>query len=195
MLPDSPKLKNEILKKLEAEVKQEVSGEYGLLDMFQTTFSHEGDEYTYSRVDGSVHAMQGKWHGSKVSLSVEDIATYDYSKAKRLLICAYRDVHNQMTKSVFEVVDEAVHETGNVIDAKGGCFTQEMFLEMLSKIQTNPDDPGGLCIVAHPDMAEKLAKVAQDWSQDEEFKAKWQTLNEQKRREWLDQEGHRKLVD
>ena len=195
MLPDFPSLKRDVLRQLEAEVEKEMHTRYGLLYQMKRVLMHEGDRMSLGRTDGTTKNIDILEITSKVELPSDEILKMDSSTAKRLVTEAYASIHDQQSRRLFEVMNEAVEESGNKVNAKGSELSQELFLEMLEKVECNPDDMSGFCLVVHPEMAGTLQRKQEEWLQDPAFVEKLTALEHRKRREWVDKESHRKLVD
>ena len=96
-------------------------------------------------------------------------------------------------------VDAAVEHTGNAVHAAGAPFSQDLYLEMLQKVQIQFDDDGRPSIPSlfHPDPAFQARMEARlsEWMQDPTFRDRIEAAITKQRQDWNDRESNRKLVD
>ena len=190
MLPDLPKLKDDLIKWLQDNATEEIKAADGFLASIPKVLRHEGSLSSYNTVDGDVHAFEPREASAVMSLPYDELPGLSLERAQKLVSDAHKEIHGAMAKHLLAVIEDAVEKSGNATSGHG--FTQELYLEALEKIAIDPTS-GGLCLVTHPDS--DYRRQYEEWLQDPTFVTKLRELAERKRREWLDQEGHRKLVD
>ena len=110
---------------------------------------------------------------------------------------AASEIARQTSRIGYEKIDEAISKGGTRVDAHGQPFSQEMYLEMIDKVEMDFDRNGRptQTIIAHPIMAKSMIARMEEWEQDEAFQKKYKELLQRKREAFLDRESDRKLVD
>ena len=104
------------------------------------------------------------------------------------------DLASQMSSGILDEVNQVTENTGNVVNTGGSDIAFDTILQALAKIEMDFDEEGRPqfpTLVASPETFDKLSKL----QQDEHLRRKLDRIIEQKRREWIDRESHRKLVD
>ena len=104
------------------------------------------------------------------------------------------DLASQMSSGILDEVNQVTEKTGNVVNIGGSDIALDTILQMLAKIEMDFDEEGRPqfpTLVTSSETFEKLSKL----QQDEHYRRKLDRIIEQKRREWIDRESHRKLVD
>ena len=157
----------------------------------------EGKRSDFQREDRQVKPLDVKRHQVKATFKTEDgkgmTREAFESKAREL----GEGLGKKMWEMMFQAVEEAVTETGNSLQIKGGEFTQEDFLRMLEMTQHGFDERGHPTnvLVASPTMVETLKKREAEWGQDEGFKAKVNKVRKRKKEEFDEREARRRLVE
>ena len=132
-------------------------------------------------------------------------ATFDTTGGKGMTLEVFEgkareigeDLGKQMWELLFNAVNEAVKETGNILQIRGGQFTKEDFIRMLEMSDQNFDEKGDPTnfMILHPNMAEKLKKLELEWNQDEVFKSRVTEVKNRKMEEFHEREARRRLVE
>lgn len=103
-----------------------------------------------------------------------------------------------MKRILFDDIDRVVSELGNVVQATGGVFSLDDYLEMIGKMRIDFDDEGQPIFplrIAHPQTATIIESKLQEWLRDAESRKRTECLIQAKKQEWYDRESNRKLVD
>lgn len=102
----------------------------------------------------------------------------------------------QISKALIEMMDETTKATGQVVDARGQLLTNDLIIEMLSKMsidfEHSPD--GDLAIVTAPSGVAALQTLDQQLKSDAEARKKYNAMMERKRDEFREREINRSLV-
>ena len=198
MLPDFAKAKARAERDLMRAVKQQVPIVAPLLNGVATFLQHEGRGRHITRTDDSTST--GKYQRSEFSFSLsrEELKQFDLSTVCQKLVDLARQIGEDQTKRMLEVVKEAADEVGNVVHADGE-LTQDTFLDIFRKVEMDFDPKTlnllpGFSFVMHPEMAARIIPQVQEWEKDPEFEAKYERIMATKREEWRDRETRRKLV-
>jgi hypothetical protein len=104
----------------------------------------------------------------------------------------------QYMGSLFRAVGEACAAGQTAIDAKGGKFSFDLFLEVLAKMQLEFDERGKWIpptLVMNPKMAAAVKEEALQWEKDPVYMDRLRRLLARKHEEWRERESRRKLVD
>lgn len=95
-------------------------------------------------------------------------------------------------------VSESVARTGNSVSAQGKEFSFEHLLAVYEKTDIDFDEEGkpDLPVMLLPESKkdEILEKICK-WENDRDCKRRLSELFDRKKKDWLDRESHRKLVD
>ena len=107
------------------------------------------------------------------------------------------ELARQTSKDGFKKIEEELSKVGNFVNAAGRPVSEEVFFEMLEKMDMTFDDDGNpnITFIVHPDMGEHLRRLSEKWGADAKFQERYKGLMRAKREAWLDRENNRKLVD
>jgi len=104
----------------------------------------------------------------------------------------------EMMRTLFQVLDTATKETGNVVNAGGKPISIDLFLDLLEKIQIDftPDgNPIWPSFHAGSEMHAQFQRLFPEWLKDPEFNSRMEKMVVRKRQEFYEREAHRRLVD
>lgn len=156
----------------------------------------EGKTSDFQREDRQVKPLEMKLHRVTAQHSVADgkgmsLSVFD-SKAKEV----GEAMGKQFFESVFQVINEAVKETGNEVKFKKGELKQEDVIRMLETVDQNFDDDGNPTgqMVAGSEFIAEFKKREVEWANDQEFQAKIKEVRMRKRLEFHEREACRRLV-
>jgi len=141
-----------------------------------------------------------KFHdiGSEFTVPKEEIIEEGPEALMKHIDKLAEDILGQQGRIMFQKMHEITSITGNIAGSPNTPFGPDLLLEALSKIAVEFDEngqPANLMVVMHPDLWNKIKDKVPEWEADPEFKKKYDAIIEKKKREWLDRENHRKLVD
>ena len=159
---------------------------------------HEGREAHHTRVDNTKSTTDYKLSEFSFTLTRDELKDPDPSIVFQKLFDLGRQIGQDQTKRMLEVINEAADEVGNVIHADGE-LTQDKFLDIFRTVAMDFDPETlellpGFSFVMHPEMARKIVPRVQEWEKDPEFNARYESVMATKREEWRDREARRKLV-
>lgn len=173
----------------------ESDGVLGNLPQPQTL--QEGDRHHLSREDGSEQDVVMKQSSVSMTFHIDELDTATTEEIIRKWDAAAKDMHGQMTKHLFEVVEQGCQEVGNVLDAKGRPFA-EVFLEMMEKMDMSFEPDGtrspGQSIVLHPSTFQRIRPELEAMEADPAIQRRVKEIENRKREEWRAREADRKLV-
>ena len=197
MLPDYPSMKRRIQKKFAEAIKKEIQKD-PLLSQIRIRQVHEGDVLTSSSVDGYSESVEYKLISAKLEIPQEEIIDKGpdafFSRMDKIAV----EMAKQQSQLLFEKIEKATERTRHIVDAKSKTLSPQLILEALEKIAIDFDDYGNPIfpsLVLHPDQYEKIKDEIPKWESDPEVRRKHKELIEKKRKEWIDRENSRKLVD
>jgi hypothetical protein len=192
MLPDYPVLKKKLNRKLELIVRDEVRKD-PLQAIIPQKIVHEGDRIAIKTIDGySTESSYGTFV-SDFQITSEEIIEKGpnamFSRSKEIA----KDISEKINKHTIGIFEKVTETTGNVVKSKTG-ITPESILEMFEKIEMSFDDAGKPIIpllVVAPQDYERIKKEVETPA----FREKQLAIILKKRKDWLDRESNRKLVD
>lgn len=199
MLPDFPKLKERLLRLAWIEHRGRVQADE-LIGAIRATPYFEGGGVASGDVEGHVEHSKAQLmafpYGIERSAMIErglDALRESLAEATALQIQA-------MHEMLLRKAGDAVARVGNQVDAGGQPFSAELYFEMLESVQIDFDELGrpdisGMRMVMHPDQAERVRVLMEQWQHDESFQQRYREMMLKKRDEWRDRESNRKLVD
>lgn len=198
MLPDFPKLKKQLRLLFRQRLRQSFGHQAPVISELRKHQSHEGDTFTIHRLDGSVSTTAYQKTEVQFTIQKKDLPRLTPQELIAKIDDAAGKMAEEASKHLFEELERAVAEVGNVVNAQGKPISSELLLQMLQKIQMDFDEEGrprGLTMVVGPKLAEALKLLIPQWESDPEFSRRHRALMEMKREEWRDRESRRKLVD
>lgn len=198
MLPDLPGFKKWLYKNiLTPAFEQSRLDNAPLLSRIKHFKQFEGKRLSYQTVEGSVRDQSYEKFSQDYQILPEEVVEGGFDHMIDKIKGVGADAASQMEQYSFKVIDETIHEAGNVVQGNG--FTKEGFLEMVSKVLIDFDEETGKpkmpSIYIHPNQAEEARKLIEECENDLEHRKKFDAIIEEKRKEWHDREAVRKLVD
>jgi hypothetical protein len=199
MLPDYPRTKAKLWKAYMKVVKRSHQHHLGFLDRIEGSFMHEGEADQLVREDGSVSEITPKLVRSTGFIPADspDIEKLDMNKIMKGLHEAGRGLAEAKAKMVFEAIEVATRNAGTQVGPNSD--PAEQIFEMIEKRQFDFDKDErpilGQFVVGGKEAAERIQGTMARIDSTPVLRRRMDLLIEQKRREFLDQEATRKLVD
>ena len=198
MLPDFPLVKKRYSKILNRYLWEQINTKDPFLRQIKHRVQHEGNKAIMKTYDGQNDNMKYECLISEFKINSDEIIQEGFLAFKKHIDKMVDNILEQKSKMMFKKLNEITAKTGNVIRGEGRPFTKESILEAMEKIAMEFDtngNPTNLSIVVSPVMWERLKDEIPKWESDSEFVAKREALLQKKRKEYLDSENNRKLVD
>jgi hypothetical protein len=198
MLPDYPRLKKVLNEQFVESIKKNVEND-PFLGQIQKQEVHEGNTLRITSVDGFSTTTNYPEIASKFEIGFDEIIK-DGPKA----FFSRKDVISKemiqgLTKQTLEYLDKVTEKTGNVVSAKEAIAkSSNPILELFEKIELSFDERGFPImpsIVGSPEDTEKIKGYLKELRTNPEIQEKFLQIIEKKRKQWLDRENSRKLVD
>ena len=197
MLPDFPLIKNHFQKRFLKVIKKGIRSD-PFLSQINVRFVHEGNILKTTTLDGYSDTTNFKEITSKFEIGFEEIIQKGpvamFERAKNII----EEMSKQQSKDFFDKMNQVTERTGNVVDGKCKPLSPQLILKSLEKIAIDFDDIGNPILptlVLHPQVFERMKKKLPEWKKDKEIDEKFKTIIQKKRKEWIDRESNRKLVD
>lgn len=197
MLPDFPKTKSEISKRLSLRLRQKTTQLSVLTSLARPIVQHEGTLHSYPQ-EGFGNVTDGFEHFQvPIKLTLDELKSLTGSKLAEKMDAMAEEMARKTSEHGYRVLDQVTAKAGNVLDASGQPFDKGHFLSMLEMVDMGftPEGKPDFTIVAHPDMVQALLSCWPEWEKDLEFMRRYESLLSMKREAWLDRESDRKLVD
>jgi hypothetical protein len=132
----------------------------------------------------------------ETKMPFDEIETVDarYILAKANEIGGQFEEH--FSKNLFRTLEEVTTRTGQTVNAGGKPLTNQVMMEMLSKVRINFERSphGDLTIVTAPGMVSTFKRLEQEMDENPEIKRLWNNLMDKKRDEFREREANRNLV-
>jgi hypothetical protein len=199
MLPDFPKLKERLLRLAWFEHRGRVQAD-DLIGAIRATPYFEGREFATGDVDGHVEHTDAEVVAFPYEIQRSAIIERGLDALRESLARATALQIQAMHEMLLHKAGQATARVGNQVDADGKPFSAERYFKMLETVHIDFDELGrpdisGTPMVMHPDQAEPVRALMEQWQQDESFQQRYREIMLKKRDEWRDRESNRKLVD
>ena len=197
VLPDFPRIKSKWSSALLKMVREWVS-QGAFVAEIKTTKDFEGDRLTTTDVAGTTEESTYQDLSAALEVNLEDLIHRGPIALTEALRKMGEELRSQQSKLIFERLNEITARTGNVVDAGGQDINHDLILKALGGMEIHfkeNGEPQLPSLVVSPSQYERLKEKMPKWEQDERYNRKFDELINRKRREWLDRESHRKLVD
>lgn len=199
MLPDFPKTKLLLSESFHRRIKNARAKELGILSSVEATQLHEGSKHLLHRNDGSSEEIEMKHleASAQVKHDVRELNPMGIEDVSEILDELGQKLAAEQMKLMFQRIDRAVHEVGNVGDPNKPFL--EQFFEMIEKQHLDYDDLGrpvnNHIYVGSQKAADKVAETLKSIENEPDLKKRYENLLTKKRQEWLDREAARNLVE
>jgi hypothetical protein len=199
MLPDFPRIKERLLRLVFMERQERIRADE-LVGAIRRVPYFEGQMFASGDVDGHVEHTESEVNAFPYEIDRAAIIERGVDAMRESLAKATAVEIQAMRQMLLRKVSESVQRVGNDISAEGRPFSADLYFKMLDTVQIDFDelerpDISGTRIVVHPDQAERVEKLMEEWQRDESFQQRYQEVMLKKRDEWRDRESNRKLVD
>lgn len=197
MLPDFPKIKRKWSNLFEQSIKEQIP--IGtILSKIRSVRHFEGDEMETGTTDHEIRQSDYQDVEVKFEINKNDVIEKGPKAFWDHLSNLVEDFRYQQSQMLLSRVSDAATRTGNIVDAQNEQFSFEHFLAVYEKTELEFDRKGrpNLLTVVMPDRHKEtiIAKFT-EWQNDKECMRKFNELIGRKKRDWLDRESNRKLVD
>jgi len=158
---------------------------------------HEGDIVSVKSGKGLPVESEVKEVGAGFMLRNEDIISKGMDAYYAKLDELSQSIKNQEEKIMLKAMEQAAERVQNVIDAKGE-FSFSTILDALEKMTVSFDskgNPSGHNIIVSPSVYAKMQAKLPEFEKNQEYKERYKEIMDRKRKEWLDRENSRRLVD
>jgi hypothetical protein len=199
MLPDFPKLKERLLRLAWFEHRGRIQADE-LIGAIRAVPYHEGRGFATGDVDGYVEHTEPEVRAFSYEIERDAIIDRGVDALRESLAKATALQLQAMHEMLLRKAGEATERVGNKVDAGGQPFSAELYFQMLETVQIDFDELGrpdisGRRMVMHPDQAERVRALMEQWEKDESFQQRYRDIMLKKREDWRDRESNRKLVD
>jgi hypothetical protein len=197
VLPDIPKTKAEISRQLRLRIRSVARSLNPFLRMGTTVIQHEGFTHSYEQLGTGIVEEQLKEHAIPIEIRFSEVPDLIGDKLTAKVDAIADELARRTSQDAYKKLDESTGKVGNWVDAGGRPLTQNIYLEMLEKMDMDFEEDGqpGFSLVMHPDLAEVVRVRMEEWEKDKDFQRRYDELIRVKREAWVDRESNRKLVD
>ncbi|MBS1551969.1 MAG: hypothetical protein JST15_07875 [Bacteroidetes bacterium] len=192
MLPNYQKTKDKLNKFY---IERMLGGKYDLPIQSKKLF--EGDKSVMIRENGEIDETEFKQIGATISVSYEEYENLTFPEIVERIDEKAKEMSLKKTEFMFDKINEAVSEIGNVVDCKND-FNVEHLLELIDKMHIEFDENGKpifpIFIPGSKDVLEKFQIVLTQIDSVPKYKKAMKDLLEKKKLQYNDRENNRKLV-
>jgi hypothetical protein len=131
---------------------------------------HEGRRNEIVRPSGKRDATEMRKHSGYIEVKRMPLSEFDQKFLNTKLDEMAKQLAESTAKAVIEALQQGADETGNVVDGKGRPFSQDLFLEVLSKMSHSFDEDGNWntpTMIVAPDQMEKIRAIYESSTQKE----------------------------
>lgn len=157
---------------------------------------HEGDTNTIERsaTDSEQTTMLAASAETKMSFAEIETIDANYILAKANELAA--QFEDYLSKHLFKTMNEVTTKTGQTINAAGKPLTNELIMEMFSKMQMDFEKSpnGDVTIVTAPGMLPAFEKLEREHMENPAVQKLWDDMMEKKRDEFREREINRNMV-
>jgi hypothetical protein len=195
MLPRIASLDSEFSDALTSYVRQR-SRRDGLIREIRSHVVHEGAASAIQRSPTDSEKTKMFAAEAETTMHFDDIESVDVNyiigKANEIA----DQFGRQFSQSIFQTMDEATAKTGQRVDARGSPLTNDLIIEMLSKmpIDFEKSPHGDLSIVTSPQMVPRFQALERELDANPELRKKMNDLMDEKRNEFREREINRNLA-
>ncbi len=197
MLPDFPELKLELKKVLFLRIRRVSVQKEPVLAGIRHYIQHEGSRQRYEQLSGKSVEQEFKTIGVEFTIPAKDVPTLVGRKWDVKVDEIAEKYAGEMARGLFKKVEEVCDETGNAVSGGGRPLSADLFLEMMSRMETDFDSDGRptATFVTHPDLMPSFKKIADEIENDPELKRRLEDITRRQREAWTAREDNRKLVE
>jgi hypothetical protein len=133
---------------------------------------------------------------AETKYGVDEIESIDVSYILRKVEETAEQFEQKFSQNFFETLHEGTKKTGQVVDAGGKPLTNELIVEMLSKMQVDFERSphGDLTMVSAPGMSDTFQRLERELRENSEVQRKLNDIMEKKRNDFREREINRNLV-
>ena len=199
MLPDFPKIKKDIRKKLIIPyVKNKGASLLGILNQMPVTKVHEGSNSQLLRRDGTQDTARPNHISGSFSYKLPDIKDMTIEDVFKKIDDATEELITKQINHVVSKIEAVCEETGNVLNLNNEKFTAVHYLELLEKLEIRFDrngDPVLPDVILGASLDPRVIKEEMEKVQkDETLRKRFSGIISKKREEHNAREGNRELV-
>jgi len=192
MLPNYQKTKDKLNKFY---IERMLGRKYGFPIQSKKLF--EGDKSAIIREDGKIDETEFKKIGATISITYEEYGDLTFPEILERVDEKAKEFSLKKTEFMFDKINEAVSEIGNVVDCKND-FKVDHLLELIDKMLIEFDEHGKpifpVFIPGSKDVLEKFQNVLTQIDTVPKYKKSMKDLLEKKKLQFNDRENNRKLV-
>jgi hypothetical protein len=200
MIADFPEAKKELKKAVDSLLKQRVKENAPMFALVKKKTLHEGNRTGVLHEDGR-HVVRELMHVQSQFTVTKEETTEDPGKFLEKVAKAAEDVAGQMERSFFQIIDESVKESGNIIPGNPSLSPDSILLALETIAVDFEDDdrekPVRPTIVSGPGAAEQLKKIEGEQTEEdrEKFRQREKEILDKKYEEHMTNVRSRRIVD
>lgn len=197
MLPDLPKLKSEFHEILRRYIRIATHKKLGVFSESPTHIVHEGESMRTIRADGTDDETDMQGVSVEMTLELSEMPTLTLQERLEKLDKIAEEMAEQMSRQLFTSLGRQLDAAGRTINRKGKPFDAQAIFEALEDMSIDFDENGlssSLRLSVPPNLVKRAHEAFEEIGADPELRDRYNSIMEQKRREWRDREASRKLV-
>lgn len=168
----------------------------GLMREIHGHVIHEGGATGIQRTPNEFEKTEMVAAQAEAKISFAEIESLDANYIIKLANEIADQFGRQLSQNLFKTMDQATAKTGQRVDGRGTPLTNELIMEMLSKMPINFEKSphGDVSIVVAPQMLPRLEALERELNEDPALRSKMDALMDKKRNEFREREINRNLA-
>lgn len=193
MLPTYPKLERFRARSNRDRIRARARQLSPMLGLIRGHVQFEGRASSIQREDGDVEEVKMETVGAKATIKLHKLREF----TEDVITTHLEEIAEQYARGMSEMfrnrMDEVTEKTGNVVDGQGQPFSEDLFLDVMDKMEHLFAPDGSWLppvVIAGPGMAEKIMAAGESLAGRKRLEA----ILERKRDEFRSREAARILV-
>jgi hypothetical protein len=169
----------------------------GIASQIRTHVIHEGSHSSIERLGEGPEEIERRSISAEATIDKTKIEVLTQQDVERLIDEMAEPAAKQQSALIFDGLDKATKNTGNVVDGAGQPLTHELLFETIEKIQQDFDgdpDNSNLIMVVNPSMMERIKTLEEEFKKSPALQKKHNDLKVKKYEQYRDREMDRTLV-
>jgi hypothetical protein len=198
MLPHFPKTRKQITEIRDINFWEGYYSASPILAQIAARPQREGRQNSFQDEQGSIRTMDYKKRSITIRRKLEEARGLTDRKFAEAAREAGLAMGREVARGIYETVEKAAKEAGNLVNLGGRPLTSDLFLELLNKILMDfaPDgSPIWPTFSVGSDAQAQFQQQWPEWLKDRAFRTGLERIIERKKEQFYEREACRRLVE